>query len=76
MKKVLVRFWVEAVLSGAFLVLMIVTSFSPEWIERRSGVDPDNGSGALEWGLVIALGVAALASGLIARADWRRAQTA
>ena len=72
----LVRFWVEAVLSGAFLVLMIVTLISREWIELLFGVDPDNGSGALEWALVIALGVAALVSGLLARADWRRAQTA
>lgn len=76
MKKVFVRFWVEAVLSGAFLVLMIVTLISREWIELLFGVDPDNGSGAVEWALVVALGVAALASGLLARADWRRAQAA
>ncbi|MDR7255149.1 nitrogen fixation/metabolism regulation signal transduction histidine kinase [Nocardioides sp. BE266] len=76
MGRVLVRFWVEAVLSGACLVLMVVTLISREWIEFLFGVDPDNGSGALEWALVVALGLAAVVSGLLARANWRRVRLA
>lgn len=76
MGRVLVRFWVEAALSGACLLLMVVTLISREWIEIVFGVDPDNGSGALEWALVVGLGLAAALSGLLARADWRRVRPA
>jgi hypothetical protein len=76
MRQVLVRFWVEAVLSGACLVLTVVTLISREWLELVFGVDPDHGSGALEWGLVVVLGVGAVVAGLLARADWRRVRTA
>ena len=54
------RFWIEcalACISGALLVLTVVWA---DWIELVFGVDPDSGSGQLEWatvGLTVALTV-------------------
>lgn len=66
------RFWVEAVLAGLAAVLFVVTLISREWIEIVFGVDPDGGSGSLEWAIVGVLLVAALVLGALARAEWRR----
>ncbi|MGW5153676.1 hypothetical protein [Rhodococcus koreensis] len=52
--------------------LAILTLITREWIEVLFGVDPDNGSGALEWAIVIALFAAAVA--LAAIAAWDRKQ--
>jgi hypothetical protein len=58
-----------AVLAGALAVLTLINH---EWIEVVFRVDPDQGSGALEWGIVVAMAAIALVSGLAARADRRR----
>jgi hypothetical protein len=66
------RYWFElglAVLAGALAVLTLVNR---EWIEVVFGVDPDEGSGALEWGIVFALAGVALISAVAARAERRR----
>ena len=66
------RYWFElglAVLAGALAVLTLVNH---EWIEVAFGVDPDQGSGALEWGIVFATAGIAVISGLAARAERRR----
>ena len=66
------RYWFElglAVLAGALAVLTLVNR---EWIEVVFGVDPDEGSGAVEWGIVFALGGVALISAVVARAERRR----
>ena len=66
------RFWLEVccgVLGGALFVLTLI---SREWIEEIFGVEPDGGSGSLEWVIAVGLlGVAALSFGL-ARREFRR----
>lgn len=66
-------FYPEAMLGTNTGVLFIVTLFSRDWIEAVFRVDPDQGSGALEWGIVAGLLVVTLAMTLLARYEWRRA---
>ena len=63
-----IRMIVQFALAALFLVVAVATLIEPEWIEVVFGVDPDRGSGALEWTIVLALGVlAVVAAGLGAR---------
>jgi hypothetical protein len=70
------RFWLEVVCGGVGLVLFIVTLISREWIEEVFGVDPDNGSGALEYIIAIGLLAIAVVSAFLARREWTRPATA
>lgn len=66
------RYWIEiglGVANGALLLLTLVTR---EWIEVLFGVDPDGGSGALEWVIVTSLALATLAFSALARRERRR----
>jgi hypothetical protein len=67
-----VRFWVELGLASIAAALFVLTLVSQEWIEEIFGVEPDAGSGALEWGVVLALALATVAFILMARAEWKR----
>ncbi|MFD8411633.1 ABC transporter permease [Streptomyces sp. HUAS TT3] len=67
------RFWAEVVLGGLAALLFLATLIRRDWIELLFGVEPDAGSGALEWLIV---GVTALVTVLCAvgaRTEWRRA---
>jgi len=70
------RFWVEVVLGSVFAFLLALTLVTREWIEEIFGVDPDGGSGALEWLIVAGLGVAAAIAFGFARHEWRVARPA
>lgn len=73
----MVRMIVEFVLAGIFVLLAIVTAVNPQWIETVFGIDPDRGSGALEWIIVASFGVLALvAAGLGTRTAVLRRRTA
>lgn len=62
----------EAALAVAALLLAALTLIEPEWIERVFAIDPDEGSGALEWIVVGVLVLLALASAVGARRDRQR----
>ena len=70
------RMWIQAGLAAATGNLAVVTIISREWIEFVFGVDPDRGSGAMEWVVVAILAVATVGFTLAARAQWRRIRTA
>jgi hypothetical protein len=71
-KSVRVRFWVELLLAGLSASTLFITLIWKDWIELIFNVDPDQGSGSLEWAIVGALGAVTISTGLLARAEWRR----
>ena len=76
MKDVLrLRFWIEAGFATLTGVLFVITLFWHDWVEIIFGVDPDQGNGLLEWSIVGALLVATIVLTVVARFEWRRAQT-
>jgi hypothetical protein len=70
------RFLAEVGLAAACGVLALLTAMWPEWIEALFGVDPDKGSGELEWMIVIGLACVAVISGVAARIEWRKLREA
>lgn len=68
------RFWLEAGLAAASVVLLVVTIFWKDWIEIVFGVDPDHGSGSFEWLIVGITVIAAVTCSMLARVEWKRAQ--
>ena len=75
-RKVRARFWVEFALSVLSAALFLVTAIWPDWIELLFRVAPDSGSGELEWLIAAVFAVAAIVTGVLARAEWRRVQPA
>jgi hypothetical protein len=65
------QFWWESGGALASAVLAIITLIDAEWIELVFGVDPDHGSGLLEWGIVIAAITTTALLSWLARRDWR-----
>ncbi len=69
------RFWLESALATVTALLLVVTVIWREWIEVVFCVDPDGGSGAVEWLVVLVLGIISAVSALAARFEWRRPAT-
>jgi len=69
------RFWLEAILAALTTGLFVLTLVSRDWIERIFHVEPDEGSGMLEWLIVAVLLVVSIALIAAARTEWRRART-
>jgi hypothetical protein len=68
------RLWAELVAAAITAGLGTLTAVFPTWIEAIFGVDPDHGSGALEWAIVGACFVVCALSLLAARSSWREAR--
>jgi hypothetical protein len=70
------RVLAESTLAVVAAVLAVITAINAEWIEWLTGLDPDGGSGALEWGIVVVFSLGAVVAGALARRDLRRWRTA
>lgn len=66
-----VRALILAVLAVGSAALAALAAFWPQWIEEILGVEPDQGSGALEWALPLGLLVVAAFLAVAARSSWR-----
>jgi hypothetical protein len=69
-----IRFWIEVGLASLAAITAGITVLIPQWIERVFHVDPDRGSGALEWLIVGALAVLAVVFAATAFLERRRKQ--
>ena len=57
-------------------ILFVITLVQRDWIETIFGIDPDSGSGALEWLIVAALLVVTITLFTLASYEWRRTRAA
>lgn len=67
------RFYLASITSLITLGAALLTVVKRDWIEAVFGVDPDDGSGWLEWAIVLALFLATAAMAALARSEWSRA---
>ena len=65
----MVRMVIEYVLAAVFVVLAVITLTTPQWIEIVFRVDPDRGSGALEWVIVAGFGLLAVVAAALGTRD-------
>lgn len=66
-------FWWEAAGAAACAGLLVATLINREWIEAIFRVDPDAGSGTLEWAIVIVLAALTMLSVTLVSREWRHA---
>lgn len=71
--KLRMRFWFECALALFSLAALVLTLISRSWIETLTGLDPDSGSGAAEWGIVGALVAVTISAVVVARVELKRA---
>ncbi|MEU6665187.1 ABC transporter permease [Streptomyces sp. NPDC046727] len=70
------RFWAEVGLGTLSGLLFLITLIWPQWIELAFDVDPDAGSGAVEWLIVAITALVTALCALGARVEWRRTHPA
>jgi len=66
------RFWVRLILAAISAALLVVTLAWHDWIEIVFRVDPDQGSGWLEWLIVVLAFCLTLTFLTSSRQEWRR----
>ena len=71
MKPSKIRIGLETAIALLAGLLGVVTIFWHDWIEALTGWDPDHHNGSVEWLIVAALLVVAVAMGIAARRHWR-----
>ncbi|HVB72860.1 MAG TPA: hypothetical protein VNE38_04825 [Ktedonobacteraceae bacterium] len=70
------RFWLETSMAIVAGILFVITLVWHNWIEIIFNVDPDKGSGFLEWLIVGVLLIVTIVLFILARYEWRKAGTA
>jgi hypothetical protein len=68
------RAWFEWAVASAASVLAVVTLVWHNWIEIVFGVDPDEGSGAVEWAIVLVLALVASGTAVAGSYEMRQAR--
>jgi hypothetical protein len=66
------RYRLQVAFAAACAVLTMAAAVLPMWIERLTGLEPDAGSGELEWLLAVAAGALSIAFGVLAYHTRRR----
>jgi len=66
-------FWIEAVLALGNIALLSMTVVWKDWIELVFKVDPDAGSGAVEWSIMVVTLLLTVVFLALARSEWHRA---
>jgi len=69
-------FWLETGIGIVTSILFVVTLLRRDWVEIIFNVDPDQGSGLLEWSIVGVLLVVTIVLFVLASYEWRRARAA
>ncbi len=67
------RFWLASLPAALCVVLLVVTVFVHDWIERLTALSPDGGNGALEFAPPLLFLVVLAVSTLGARRIYRAA---
>jgi hypothetical protein len=70
-----IGFWTRLALAAVSAALLVVTIAWPDWIELVFRLDPDHGSGWLEWAIVVVAFALTVTFSVGARSQWRRFAT-
>ncbi len=70
------RFRLEIGLATITGLVFVLTLTQRQWIEVLFGVDPDHGSGLLEWAMVITSFLATVTFCALAGNEWRKSRAA
>lgn len=66
------RFWVFIGAGVTFTLLFAITLMWPNWLELVFHIEPDEGSGAVEWLIVGVSGATALLCFILTGREWHR----
>jgi uncharacterized membrane protein len=66
------RYRLQVVGAAVTGLAAVITAIVPDWIEEAFHVEPDAGNGSLEWLIVVALALAAVALSALAWRERRR----
>lgn len=66
-RSIAIRYRVECLLTIVSGVALLLSIVAPQWLEAVSGLEPDGGSGAVEWGLAFVLAMSTTMWFLLAR---------
>ena len=75
-RRLVIRMSVEGVIAVIAAIVAIVTLIQPQWIERITGLDPDQGSGTAEWLVVAVLALIAVLFAVLAAVTGSRLRSA
>jgi hypothetical protein len=64
----------EAGVAATLSLLAVLTAFHPNWIELAFGIDPDSGSGLIEWALILVPALISIACATVAYRKWSSAR--